>query len=264
MRKRAFLASLSIFIILILLLVSVIGCVPKRNTTLPTEPSTDSNSTSTNPDIAELEEDIKDLRSRIASQPDYSNEIAQLRQEIESVRDMFDSSQDDIDTALEGALDTIDAKIAEWAEGQVTTQAQNTDASTSPEDAIEIAITQPYTTYTVPELVADAEYTQTFLLTLSLENTLSISIKDILIMAMAYPYTTHPYPSIDVNITGGILFNRYSSNMFQSWGPLSLKAEQKKSYQLTVIVTIVNTGTDTILSSTLSVPMQAYCVDYSD
>jgi len=265
MRKRRFFIFLSIVTILILLFTASIGCVPKRNTE-PSDESPNSNSTNTNSNsnIDDLEDDIKELRSKIASQPNYSNAIAQLQQDIDSMQDELGNSQDDIDTALQNALNTIDTKIAEWEAAQTTTQTQNTDSNTSPEDAVEISITQPYTTYTVPELIANADFTQTFMLTIALENTLSIPIKDILIMAMAHPYTTHSYPSVDVNVTGGILFNRYSSNMFQSWGPLSLKAEQKKSYQLTAIVTITNTGIDTIPSSTLSVPMQAYCVDYSD
>jgi len=264
MRKRRLFITLSVIAILVLLITASMGCVPKRNTPASTPDSTDI-APSTSKD-AEQDSKISQLQAKIASQPDYSNEIARLEQEIESTQDELDNSQDNIDTALQNALDTIDAKIAEWEENQASSGTSGSNSSTSPEDVIEISITQPPTTYTVLELIADAEYTQTFSLTMSLENTLSIPIKDILIMAMAYPsiYPSATLKIIDVNITGGILFNRYSSNMFQSWGPLSLKAEQKKSYQLTVIVIIKNTGTETIPSSTLSVPIQAYCVDYSD
>jgi len=270
MRKRHLFVALSVIIILVLLITASIGCVPKRNTTSPTEPA-NSGSTSTNSDIDELQDDIKELRSRIASQPDYSSEIARLQQDIESLQDELDNSRNDIDDALQSALNTIDTKIAEWEEKQASSGTAGSSASFDESD-IQISITQPYAFSSIPALdyesnptpVEPLTHTVSFPLSMTLENTTTADADNILLTLSLYLAISPSYTRT-TTIMGGIMFNpSYILDSFQSWGPISLKAGQKKTYQLQVNILLENKTEAIIKESNLQgVNVQVYCTGAS-
>jgi len=264
MRKRYLLVTLSIIAILALLITASVGCVPKRNTPASTPGSTSSSSDTDR--IAALESKVSQLQAKLASQPDSSNEIARLQQDIESIQDELDNSQEGINNALQDALDTIDAKIAEWEESQASNGTANSNSSASfDEDDIEVNITQPYIAYPIPALADKATHTITFMLSMTLENTTAVDADDIMLMLSLYPQASPNYSyTITPSVTGGIFFTQHTANNFQSWGPISLKAEQKKTYQLSVNILLENkTGADVTSTSNLTAPVQAYCIDAS-
>jgi len=260
MSKRHFFVVLSVITILVLLVTASVGCVPKRN--VPSTPDSTSSSSISSKDAAQ-DERIDNLQAKIASLSDSSNEIAQLQQEIDSMQDELDNSQNEIDIALQNALNTIDTKIAEWEAKQASDA--TTSSASFDEDDIEVNITQPYIAYPIPTLENDATHTVTFMLSMALENTTTVDADDITLMLSLYPQASPNYSyTITPSVTGGIFFTQHTANNFQSWGPISLKAGQKKTYQLSVNVLLENkTGADVTSTSNLTAPVQAYCIDAS-
>lgn len=263
MNKRHFFVILSIIAILVLLITASIGCIPKRNTTVPNTIPDSSGSVVSAKD-AEQDFEISQLQAKIASQPDSSDEIDSLRDEIDTLQDELGDSQNKINIALQNALNTIDTKIAEWEAKQASSEATSSSADCD-EDDIEVNITQPYIAYPIPILANDASHTITFMLSMTLENTTTVDADNIMLMLSLYPQASPNYSYlITPSVAGGIFFTQHTANNFQSWGPISLKSGQKKTYQLSVNILLENkTGEDVTSTSNLTAPVQAYCIDAS-
>ena len=233
------------------------ACVPKRTTTTgaPTISDTDR--------IIALESKVSQLQSKIASLPP-STDTKGLEKEIDSVRDGLADLEEQL-ADQQAEINSLQAAITALQTAQTAAtaaQTSQTSSNTSPEDAVEVSVTQPYTVYTVAELAVGATANINFLLTMSLENTLAQPVKNVVIMLTIYPQASRTGYTMTTTVAGGILFTQYAANTFQSWGPISLKAGQKRTYQLSVNILLENKTAAIIQSGTLTTPVQAYCIDY--
>lgn len=240
------------------LIASTTGCVPRRTTTTPTGAPTISDTDR----IAALESKVSQLQSKIASLPP-STDTKGLEKEIDSVRDELTDLADQL-SDQQAEINSLQAAIValQTAQTAATAAKTQTSSNTSPEDAVEVSVTQPYTAYTVAELAVGATANINFMLTMSLENTLAQPVKNVVIMLTIYPQASRTGYTMTTTTAGSILFTQYAANTFQSWGPISLKAGQKRTYQLSVNILLENKTAAIIQSGTLTTPVQAYCIDY--
>ena len=100
------------------MIIPTAGCAPKRTTADTT--------TSSDPTIAQLQKDVKDLKSAFASLPDetnstdYSADIEQLHASI-----------DDLQAQLDGILTEVDTMLADWEAAQETNSETNSGGATT-------------------------------------------------------------------------------------------------------------------------------------
>jgi len=260
-KKQGIIWGLSVLLVLLLALTAVTAsCVPRSKTPAtpptPAGPTTEQHTWLANKvtaieqrhvqDITALEVLVANLRTDVGatSGTATTGAIAQINTRLSVV-------EQDI-AVLKQDVATLKAQVGTAASG-----------SADPEDVVEVNILQQYTPMNVIALAPTETTTLTTLVTVTLENMSLTKVGDVTVVATIFPQLAGQAYTTTVTLNGAIMFMAISPNTFQSWGPLSLNAGAKKTYQLALNVTITNNTAATIPASTITIPVQAYVADYS-
>ena len=238
--KRKKLLIVLLVLSLLVIPASLTGCKPKTETETDTNTGTNSNSP-----FAALQARVESLQTRVTTLESKagSTDLAPIKSDISNLKSDTQTLKDKL-ASIQSSISAIESKLNSLA--STPTPTPTPAPVITPVPVIEpITISLRYPNVQMVTLPAGNSTTVTFPIKLKLENNLPRVVDDIVLSMSLNTRASLGLSIENTSIVSDLNWVQYTTNHYELWDELTLKASAKATYEMICSVTVSNIlGTD--------------------